>query len=289
MSIATKCMTANLSISVWTGHRLDKDASRRVTEDAGAALDAARVNKHLIPKDALKGIVAAQGALRTHFYTNTLPWKDNGDRLLTRKRYQPFIEEHERLKSKFDAAVTDFLDTTYLRARESAAFRMGEMFRADDYPSVAALRRRFQVVLDIDVVTEANDFRVQIDTEAQERVKEVLEASMRHRLEQATKDAWERLADAVARMVERLGTKDAVFRNSMLENIAEVAAILPDLNVTDDPDLNRLCAIVRDQLVGHDPAVLRTDMDERARVAAAAQSIYDEIGGLMRAFGSTQD
>lgn len=287
MSIATKCMVANLSISVWTGHRLDKDASRRVTEDAGAQADAARVNKHLIPREALKGIVTAQGAVRTHFYANTLPWKDNGDRLLTRKRFQTFIMEHERLVDAFNAEVTTFLDTTYLKARESAAFRMGDMFKSEDYPSVDALRRRFAVHLDIDAVTEAGDFRVQIDADAQERVKTALESAVQRRLAEATRDVWERLADAVGRMAERLGTKDAIFRNSMLENIQEVADILPDLNVIDDPDLDRLCKEVRDTLVGHDPQVLRTDEAERARVASVAQGIYDEIGDLMRAFGAT--
>ena len=287
MSIAEQCMVANLSISVWTGHRLDKDASRRVTEEAGADRDAARVNKHLIPKDTMKEIVSAQGALRTHFYVNTLPWKDNGDRLLTRKRFDTFIAEHSRLKHDFEDAVEHFLNTTYLQARERAAFRLGDLFKADDYPPVRDLRRRFRVSLDIDAVSEAGDFRVQIDEAERERLRGEIASALQGRIGRAMHDVWARLGDAVGHMVDRLSEPDAIFRNSMLANLQEVVDLLPDLNVTDDPDLERIRQEVQARLVGHDPATLRTDLVERARVAAAAKDIYEDIGGLMRAFGAT--
>jgi hypothetical protein len=87
MSITTKAMVLNLQVGLWSGHRLDKEATRKVTEDNNAESDAARVNKHLIPKPAFKDITATATAVRTHFYENTLPWKDNGDRLLTRGMY----------------------------------------------------------------------------------------------------------------------------------------------------------------------------------------------------------
>ena len=90
-ALTQKAMVMNLSIGIWQGYRLDKDASRKVTEDAGAMSDAARVNKHLVPKESLAAIVTAQNTIRTHFYSNTLPWRDNGDRLMTRKLFMTFI------------------------------------------------------------------------------------------------------------------------------------------------------------------------------------------------------
>lgn len=284
MTITTKCMTANLSISVWAGHRLDKDASRKVTEDAGAERDAARVNKHLIPKDAMKGIVAAQGAVRTHFYENTLPWRDNGDRLLTRARFTAFIEEHERLRAEFDAAVEAFLTGSYMAARDQAAFRMGAMFNPDDYPSVDSLRRKFGVSLDIDAVTEAGDFRVQMDTEAAAKVRAGIEAATEQRVARAMQDVWQRLADAVGKMAERLGDADAIFRDSMLTNLDEIVDVLPDLNVLEDPALEQARLDVKARLTGFDAATLRTDKATRAAVATAAQEIFDDMSGLMRAF-----
>ena len=56
-ALTERAMVMTLSISRWQGHRLDKEASRKVTSEAGAAADAARVNKHLVPKEALAPIV----------------------------------------------------------------------------------------------------------------------------------------------------------------------------------------------------------------------------------------
>jgi hypothetical protein len=105
-----------------------------VTKDAGADSDAARVNKHLVPKQALADVVSAASAVRTHLYLKTLPWKDNGDRLLTRKLFLGFIEEHERLVGEFDKAVHQFLTVAYPAARDQAEFRMGSLFKPTTIP-----------------------------------------------------------------------------------------------------------------------------------------------------------
>lgn len=34
MSITTNCMIVSLQLGLWTGQRLDKEASKKVTEDA---------------------------------------------------------------------------------------------------------------------------------------------------------------------------------------------------------------------------------------------------------------
>lgn len=286
MSIANNCMVVNLSISVWTGHRIDKAASRKVTTDASAEEDAARVNKHLVPKDTLKGIIQAQGAIRTHFYKQTLPWRDNGDRLLTRQRFEPFIMEHGALKTAFNDAVTTFIDDTYLRVRDRASFRMGDLFNPDDYPRPDVLRRRFGVHLDIDAVTEAGDFRVALDKDSLDRMRQDVQERMTERINRAMENVWQRLADAVGHMAEKLTDKDAVFRDSMIENLREVVALLPDLNVTDDPTLERIRQQVEQHLTQYDPKDLRGNADVREQAATQATTMFDEISGLMRAFGA---
>ena len=135
MSITTKAMVVNVQIGVWMGHRLDKEATRNLTEKANADDDAARVNKHLIPKAAFKDITSTSNAIRSHFYAKTLPWKDNGDRLLTRAMYLDFMAEHAALADKFDAAVEQFLTRDYISAVEQAGFRMGALFDLSDYPA----------------------------------------------------------------------------------------------------------------------------------------------------------
>jgi hypothetical protein len=284
MSIVNECMVINLQVGLWLGYRLDKAASLAVTEQANADQDAARVNKHLVPKETLKPIVSAAGAIRTHFYDKTLPWKDNGDRLLTRKMYTKFIEEHSKLVSEFDNAVDDFLSNSYLKAKDQAEFRMGDLFNSSDYPDSTTLRNKFYVNLDIDSVTQANDFRVQLDANELERVKAQMMESTQARLGRAMQDVWQRLADTLKHFGDKM-SKDEIFRDSTVRNLEEIVELLPDLNILNDPQLEQVRQDIKNSLIGYDPKDLRKDKAVRNNVASEAQRIMDTMSGFMNAFG----
>lgn len=284
-ALTERAMTMNLSIGVWAGYRLDKEASRQVTTNNGADADAARVNKHLVPKEATKPIIAAQGAIRTHFYENTLPWRDNGDRLMTRKLYLDFIPAHEALVTEFNDAVTEFLDNAYPAAIDKAAFRMGSLFKAEDYPRASELRRKFYVQLDIDAIATAGDFRVDIDQEHVDRIRASMEQAAEQRLATAQQDIWRRLADTVGYFHERMAKPDAVFRDTTVTNLAELVDLIPGLNLLDDPQIEEIRNMVKTSLTGIDAKEIRKDPEFRTELAGEAKAVMDKMAGFVRAFG----
>lgn len=285
-ALVDRAMVLNLSIGIWQGYRLDKEASAKVTSDAGAAADAARVNKHLVPKDSLAKIVTAQNTVRAHFYANTLPWRDNGDRLMTRALFLKFIPKHEELVAEFKAEVEKFLTEGYPSAIEKAEFRMGEMFKREDYPPVEALRHRFYIGLDYEALTTSNDFRVQIDQEHVDKVKANMEAAAEKRIQRAMGDVWARIAEVVCNFAERMGDPKAIFRDSTVKNIAELMELIPGLNVLDDPNIEAVRKLVVDKLVGVDPNDIRKDPAYRAELAGEAKAVLDRMKGFMNAFGT---
>jgi hypothetical protein len=276
-------MIINLQIGIWQGYRLDKEASKRVTQEAQADDDAARVNKHLVPKDALKVINSAGSALRAHAYRMSLAWKDNGDRILTRKAYTAFIEEHSRLRDAFFAAVDEFLDRDYPAAMSRAAFRMGGLFNATDYPSVSELRHKFYVHLDIDPVQTAGDFRVTMLDEQADVIKEGIERAMGERVNRAMRDVWDRLAKAVENFAVRMAG-DSYFKDATIENIKEIVELLPSLNVLEDPELDRIAKQVSSVLLKCDAKELRADKILREQMSDEARQIMDDMHGFMNAF-----
>lgn len=288
MSIVTNCMVINVQIAMWTGHRLDKAASAKVTEEASAQTDAARVNKHLVPKAALAPIVTAAGAIRQHVYTNTLPWKDNGDRLLTRQQYLPFMEQYSQLHEAFNRAVTTFLDDAYPAAVAQASFRMGALFNRDDYPSPDQLRHRFRVNLDVDAVTTGQDFRVDLDAAEQQRLQQDIEQKLGQRLQTAMLDVWQRLSDTLGHFAAKMQDTDAIFRDSTIKNLEELVELLPGLNVLDDPALEQIRQDIAQKLTGIAPKDLRKDTTLRTSVGRDAQAIMDQMRGFMAAFGGGQ-
>jgi hypothetical protein len=222
--------------------------------------------------------------VRAHFYDKTLPWKDNGDRLLTRLMFTDFIQEHERLVGEFKDAVEDFVTTGYPQAREKAEFRMGELFNANDYPAPDSLRRRFYINMDIDAVTEAGDFRVQMDADELDTVRKSMEHAMSERLGRAMRDVWERLAEVVGHFANKMGSDD-IFRDATVRNVEELVDLLPGLNVLDDPDLKQIGDEIKAKLHGYDPKTLRKDKAARSQAALDAKEIMDRMSGFMSAFG----
>lgn len=288
-ALTEKAMVLALSIGIWQGYRLDKQASAEITAAKGANSDAARVNKHLVAKEVLAPIVTASGAVRTHFYTHSLPWRDNGDRLMPRAKFTQFIEEHEALVTTFKDEVERFLTEKYPTAIEQAEFRMGDLFNRDDYPSASELRRRFYIDMDIHPVTTVDDFRVQIDEAHVDKVRAAMEVAAEKRVQMAQADVWRRLLEKVGNFAERLATPDAVFRDSLIGNIDDLVDMIPGLNVLDDPDIEAIRQQVKAKLSGHDAKDIRKDPALRQELAGEAKEIVDKMAGFMRAFGVKQE
>jgi muconolactone delta-isomerase len=285
-ALTEKAMVMNLSISLWQGYRLDKEASRKVTTDNGADSDAARVNKHLVPKDYLAPVVTAANNVRSHFYQHTLPWRDNGDRLMTRQLYMQFIEAHENLVTMFKDAVATFLDDKYPSAIAKAEFRMGTLFKRDDYPSASELRHKFRIGLDIDAVTTANDFRVQIDADQVERVKASMEAAAEARVNTAMQDVWKRLAETIGVFADRLSNPDAKLYDSAITNVEDLIELIPGLNVIDNPEIEEIRLAAKAKLTGVEAKDIRKDPALRAELGGEAKEIVDKMAGFMKAFGA---
>lgn len=277
-SIVKNCLVVNIQLGVWLGHKLDRVTTSKVTDDAGAASDAGRFNKHLIPKECLKEIQTTAGATRAHFYQNTLPWKDNGDRLLTRNIATDFIQAHGGHVEKFHAAVQDFLENKYALAMEQAEFRMGELFNAEDYPDPVKLKRKFYINLDIDGVAETKDVRLQ-DNE------EILQA----RVTKAMAGLWERLANPLKHFQETMSSEDKIFRDATMGNLREIVDLIPALNFTEDPKLEHIRSEIEAELTQYEPEELRKDKMVRKAVAGKAAEIMEEMSGFMAAFASLDD
>lgn len=284
MGIADKCMIVTLSIACWEGRKLDKKASARVTSDAGANdTNAARVNKALIAKEAFADLFSARHAIRSHVDTHTLPWRDGGQRILMRNMYPVFMPKYGELERAFNEAANNFIETKYPAAMDQSAFRLGDLFDPADYPSPEDLRHRFYATLDVDGITEPNDFRVNLAQEDIDQIKARMEDTIQSRLSRAMEDVWVRLVDVLEHYVEKMADKGAIFRDTTVTNMVDLLNILPGLNVVGDPNLKAIRKRLMDTLYGYDPSDLRKDEVLREAAAAEAQDIIETMKGFMGA------
>jgi hypothetical protein len=83
ISIASSAMLVELSISTWTARKLDKKVSTQVDNDNGAKTKVVNANKNLMAgTGVLENLVKYAANARAWHLSQTLPWTDNGSRLL---------------------------------------------------------------------------------------------------------------------------------------------------------------------------------------------------------------
>jgi len=273
--ISDKAMIVILNIRTWSARKYDRDISKEI-EAIHESGDAGRYNKLLIERDAVNRIVKMASEARNYHYENTLPWLDTGGRLLPATNYFNYMEKIRLLKDEFEKEVTDFLDT-YLELKEEAQDRLNDMYHEDDYPSIEKLSAKYSFKTQIMPVPTADDFRVNLNEEEIEVIKESIEEQLRKSTAMAMQDLWKRLFEVVQHMVERLSKQKNKFKDSLVGNITEICDILPKLNVTDDLALNAAAAQIKERLTVYDPQTLRDNKEARSETAIEAQKILDKM------------
>jgi hypothetical protein len=277
-----KAMLAKLSITQFSASKQDKTATDSVKEKFQTGNDAGRYQKALIARDAIKAVSSAANEARIFHYAQTLPWKDDGARILPAANYLQYSEGMRAKKATFQAAVQKFI-ASYPDLIEEAKTRLAGLFNASEYPDASSITDKYSFDVQIDPLPQAADFRVDLNSAEVEHIRKEIEARNNQAQAAATLDLWKRLNTAVSAMSERLNDPKAVFRDSLVSNIEEITEIIPRLNLTDDPALNRLTEEARTKLTANPPEKLRTDINTRKETAKAADELLVTMAAFMGA------
>jgi hypothetical protein len=280
--ITEKAMLAAVHISVWTAVKHDRKVSREVADQHGAHQGAGRYNKQLLHGAAkLEELRTLAGQIRQYFDTVTLPWSDEGFRLLPANFYFDLMARMREFEASFDLAVDAFL-RVYPEYIEQVRPELNGLFREEDYPSPEKLRTKFGVKLEVLPIPTGADFRVEMSAEEQARVAREIDANVRESLMRGTEDLWKRLREVVAHMVERLNEPESRFHGSLVTNVLDLVDLLPRLNVNGDGDLNRFAEQIRQRLCNHSAQELKKHELLRVTTAADAANIVAEMDGVLR-------
>jgi hypothetical protein len=280
--ITERAMLATIHISVWTAIKHDRKVSREVAEQHGAYAGAGRYNKQLLREaERLESLRSLSGQIRQYFYKITLPWSDEGYRLLPAHFYFELTTKMREFEQAFAQQVEEFL-AVYPSYIEQVRPELNGLFREEDYPSTDKLRNKFGVRLEVLPIPSGNDFRVTLSKEEQARVAREIDENVRQSLQKGTEDLWIRLKSVVAHMVERLNEPESRFHASLVTNICELVELLPRLNVNQDEELNRFAGEIRDRLCGFSARELKKNEILRVAMATDAVQILGEMDAVLR-------
>ena len=272
-----------LSISTWTARKKDKDQSAKVNTEAGASEGAANVYKQLLPDSKeLDDVQKCATSIRTWVYHNTSPWDDGGWRIGQCSRHMDFMREAGDKMREYDELV-DKLVNVYAQAVQNAKFTLADMYNEDDYPGVNEVRAKYAINVDVKSLPNVEDFRV-VDGIPQEEVDRLLasaKADVDERVSAAMESAYSRLFDVVSKMASTLtayGEKDIKkFNDTLTGNISALIAVMPGLNITNDPKLAALADEAK-RLLDYDLGDLRKDEGARKCAIEDATKLVKKFG-----------
>jgi len=285
MDIAARALLVNTNVRVWTGEKRDRAITREICRDKGAEEGAVRANKSLLGEH-IRPVQSAERTVRQAVNERTLPWMDDGTRILKGAVFMAFTEAMAEPIRLFDQAVDAFI-AGYPEVKYEARRRLGDAFAESDFPAESRLKDRFGVKLTYLPVPSSDDFRVALAADEIAAVRRNAEQALRDSVHDAVRALLDRLQEPVAHMATRLrlfrrstsGKVQHPFRDSLVENVRAVVRLAPALNLMDDSRIADLCADIEHHLTAHDPEQLRSSARLRGSVADEADAILRRMQG----------
>jgi hypothetical protein len=278
-TLADKAMLVRLKRSMFSPFIADKVATQQV-EVANGVANAGRYRKHLL-KDGVyfNATQKAYGAIYDFHIKHTLPWLDDGLRMLPSAMYMDYVAEMRKLESEAARCVAMLEQNWYAEVTHDSS-RLGAMFNQADYP--ADIASKYGVSLQFLPVPSAGDFRVAIDPADEASLEQAIKDAEGNVASYVIDQLLEPLRRAAAKLSVPIGQEGAIFRDSLIENMVEVAERLPRLNINNDPTLAKAINDVRD-LANHYNSnidLLREAPIIRESAANKVKELVNNLAGL---------
>jgi len=243
-SISSAAMIVDFNASVWTARKKDRKASEDVTDANHADKGVANVSKNLLGNCAeLDAVQKFAANVRNRHYSMTMPWSDNGSRLLTTAQYFRYHEVMTDLQQEFYRLVEQFLQVYEWKIMEAQA-KLGALFNRDEYPTRAGLESKFAFRMAYIPLPDSGDFRIDIGNEGMVQIQAQYEAQYAAQIKGAMNDVWKRLHDNLTTLVRQLDVDEKGKGNRLFDTVFDGALALTDMlrtcNVTGDSQMEAM-------------------------------------------------
>lgn len=281
-SIQSRAMLAALHISKWAATRTDKRVTEEVAIKHGVnSKRAGHYRKHAIDTEhpTYKAVGTAVSSLRARHFYWSLPWGENGARILPAANFDKYSADMRMLRNEFDHAVAAFV-VDYPALAAQARRELGTMFDASDYPQDIAAK--FGCEVSIMPLPDADDFRVDLPDEAIDEIRGNITRELQKTMTDAMREPYARLFEYIHRIVENVGDKKGRVYDSTIEGLRDLCGILDGLNLTGDTQLADFGRRASELIDGINADAIR-DMTQgkRSEIAAQAAQIESDMAAFM--------
>ena len=173
ISLATSAVLVSVDVNVWSATKQDREISSEVTLAKRADQSAGRFVKNLLADDQHhKRISNYRQTIYNWLKRNTYRWNNSQD-LLPVQNLMQFKTEYAEHEAEFHRLLDNFI-ANYSHIVSDMAFKQGDMFNRDDYPTVDEVRGKFGIKLYVSEVP-TQDFRCKVSEDLANDLKQQYE------------------------------------------------------------------------------------------------------------------
>ena len=285
--LRNRCLLVTLNTSMFGIERLDKEATKALSEKYGCDPDMVKANASRInPKNSYYAKVKSiRGLMGNTFRDSTSPWGDGGQRIISAKGYTRMHEKIDELIAEFYSAVEKLIGA-WDEVEEEAKRKLAGRYCPELRPTPDEVRKAFHAELVTEVMPDRRDIRLDLDDARIEKIRKDATERDRELFKQVTDATFQRVHKALTAVVEGLDRhgqeKDGLerkqsFKDSLINNMADLADALPGLNISGDPKLARLARDIAAKLTVIKPEELREDENGRSEVKTEAKQMLADL------------
>lgn len=242
----------------------------------------AAVSVNAFANDDLRNIQQCQGKLRVWFYNNSVPWDQNGYRLIPNSKLAELDDLYNETLIEQARLEKIFLDN-YERDLPKQKVELGQLYDMIKFPKRQHFKNRITIERsDIPVPSPGDDPRAGWSDEQRKEFQVHIENEQRVAINKALIDIAERMAEKVKHVYDKTseynGTKKGAFRDSMINNCKEMVELISSLNVNNDPAIEAIRQDIESKICKYTPDEIRKDKDKLEEVRDASADILDRIG-----------
>lgn len=253
--------------------------------DAGDAdKEMVHVHKDILQSEELKAVRVHANELRRYVQQRALPSILRGGIYLWPIALVPQLEQYLAEQRVVRKGLVEQFIAVYPQKIEEARAKLGKLFREDEYPTAARVRKAFS--LDVRYLTFSTPSSLkEISQELFNREQKKHEQRWSVAYDEITNLLRAEFKQLVDHWADRLSTdaegKKKVFRNTMVTNLHEFIESFNPRNVTGDAELAALVEKAKKLASGVDADTLRDSDSLRAQTQAAFAEIKAKVDTMV--------
>jgi len=284
-SLADRALMVKLTRRMYSPYKLDKAESEKY--------GAGNVNKHLFKNKhcRVKVALSAYSAVYTYVKDHTAPWSKGYD-ILNSAYYLQFCKEFNVLRDKANAAVADLLANwdaevhRDLQRLHQIEIEKGIPNLADpaDYPTKEELAERWEIDLAFLPLPTKDDFRVEIAEHDRRRVDEQLRKAEDRVAQHVIRQMMGVARRAIDKLSVSIGEEGSIFRDSLIDNVLDVAKRMEIVNLSNDPVVQEKVATLKAMATGYanNKDMLRQNEAVRAKAVSQFDALVRDLDAMVK-------